>query len=104
MKVNKKQVSQQKSMYLSENGVLMGTEDGQFNGPTDIAVDSLGNVYVADSNNNRIQKFNGNGNFITKWGSLGAGDGEFDGPVGIAIDSSGNVYVADIDNGLIPEV
>lgn len=34
-----------------------GTADGQFSGPQGIAVDSAGNVYVADTNNNRIQKF-----------------------------------------------
>ena len=36
--------------------------------PNGIAVDSSGNVYVADADNNRIQKFNSNGTFITKWG------------------------------------
>ena len=41
----------------------------------------------------RIQKFDSNGTFITKWGSEGSDDGQFDGPKGIAIDSSGNVYV-----------
>ena len=51
-----------------------------------IAVDSSGNVYVADSDNNRIQKFDSNGNFITKWGSNGSGDGQFNGPIGIAVD------------------
>ena len=52
-------------------------------------------VYVADSSNNRIQKFDSNGNFITKWGTEGTGDGQFSNPDGIAVDSSGNVYVAD---------
>jgi DNA-binding beta-propeller fold protein YncE len=45
--------------------------------------------------NDRIQKFDSNGNFITKWGFYGTSDGQFDRPEGIAIDSSGNVYVAD---------
>ena len=36
-----------------------------------VATDSSGNVYVADIDNNRIQKFDSNGNFITKWGSNG---------------------------------
>ena len=66
--------------------------------PEDVATDSSGNVYVVDFGNNRIQKFDSNGNFITKWGSEGAGDGQFKSPLGIAIDSSGNVYVADHDN------
>ena len=42
-----------------------------------VAVDSSGNVYVADSGNNRIQKFDSNGTFITKWGSTGTADGQF---------------------------
>ena len=79
-----------------------GTGDGQFNLPNGIAVDSYSeNVYVTELSNNRIQKFDSNGNFITKWGSKGTGDGQFDGPNGIAVDSSGNVYVADSFNSRI---
>ena len=72
--------------------------------PYSVAVDSSDNVYVADSDNNRIQKFTSNGQFITKWGTYGSGNGQFNfGEFnyynkGIAIDSSGNVYVADTFN------
>jgi len=72
-----------------------GTGDGQFNSPYGVAVDSLGNVYVSDSGNHRIQKFQNDGTFITKWGSPGGGNGQFFSIAGIDIDSSGNVYVAD---------
>ncbi len=48
--------------------------------------------------NNRVQKFDSNGSFITKWGSEGSKDGQFDGPKGIAVDSHGNVYVTDEGN------
>ena len=48
--------------------------------------------------NNRIQKFDSSGNFITKWGSNGSGDGQFNGPQGVAVDGSGNVYVVDAYN------
>jgi len=67
----------------------------KFNVPIGMAIDSLGNFYVADSGNHRIQKFDSEGNFITKWGRYGLGDGEFDSPWDVAIDSLGNVYVAD---------
>jgi tripartite motif-containing protein 71 len=78
-----------------------GSEDGQFDGPTGISTDSQGMVYVADTGNNRIQKFDSNGVFILKWGSKGSGDGQFIGPSGITVDSSANVYVADSGNNRI---
>jgi tripartite motif-containing protein 71 len=58
-------------------------------------------AYVADTSNNRIQKFSGSGIFLTKWGSLGSGNGQFKNPSGIAVDNSGNVFVADTDNNRI---
>src|SRR5688500_17025783 len=45
-----------------------------FNTPDGIAVDPQGNLYVMDSGNNRIQKFDGDGNFISMWGSKGTDD------------------------------
>jgi tripartite motif-containing protein 71 len=52
-------------------------------------------VYVTDYDNNRVQKFDTNGNFITKWGDGGTNNIQFDDPQGIAVDSHGNVYVTD---------
>lgn len=63
-----------------------------------VAVDGAGNVYVADTDNYRIQKFDSAGGFLAKWGSNGRGDGQFHAPYGVAVDASGNVYVADPDN------
>ena len=48
--------------------------------------------------NNRIQKFDANGNFIKMWGSFGYRNGEFNQPWGVAVDGQGNVYVADTYN------
>jgi CSLREA domain-containing protein len=78
-----------------------GTGDGEFDGLRSLAVDSAGNVYVADTDNHRIQKFDNDGTFILTWGTLGSGDGQFDNPWGVAVDSAGNVYVGDTDNNRI---
>ncbi len=78
--------------YFSEWGTT-GTENGQFQLPWSLTLDSSGNVYVVDGNNARIQKFDPNGNFIGKWGMGNLS------PVGIARDSLDNIYVTAIDNG-----
>ncbi len=75
-----------------------GSGDGQFISPSDVAIDSSGNVYVVDNGNNRIQKFDTNGIFLTTWGSLGSNDAQFNQPISVEIDSSGNVYVVDFSN------
>jgi DNA-binding beta-propeller fold protein YncE len=81
-----------------------GTADGQFLqksddiGPEGIDVDSSGNIFVADSGNSRVQKFDNNGKFILKWGSNGTANGQFKYPSGLAVDSSGNVFVSDEGN------
>ena len=70
-------------------------EHWYFSGPDGMAKDSSGNIYLVDSSNNLVHKFNPDGNLITKWGGFGEGNGEFNEPAGIAIDSKGNVYVTD---------
>jgi len=70
-----------------------GTGNGQFNSPAGVAVDSSGHVYVADTGNYRIQKFDSKGKFIAKWGVQGTGDAQLDGLEGMAVDGAGNVYV-----------
>ena len=55
-----------------------------------------GNVYVADSDNARVQSFSLTGQFVTKWGVVGEGPGEFDTPEGIAVDPLGRIFVSDV--------
>lgn len=70
----------------------LGIGNGQFNTPRGVAVNwTTGDVYVADTNNNRVQKFNADGVYQTQWGG-------FNKPWGISVDSAGSVYVADTYN------
>jgi sugar lactone lactonase YvrE len=55
-------------------------------------------VYVADTDNNRIQIFTSEGHIVSKFGKDGTGDGEFQSPGGVAVDTDGNIYVADTEN------
>ena len=75
-----------------------GTDKGQFDSPTGIAVDGSGNVLVADTGNGRIEKFSPTGTFLGTIGTKGTGNGQLGAPNGIAIDGAGNIYVADAGN------
>jgi DNA-binding beta-propeller fold protein YncE len=81
-----------------------GIENGQFDFPRGIAVDSRGNVLVADTNNNRIQKFSPAGVFLGIIGQSGSAQGELKEPSGIAIDQGGNIYVADTGNNRVQKL
>jgi len=76
-------------------GGAPGGDFGQFNYPTYVTVDPAGNVYVSDTLNSRVQKFDPEGKFVTSFGQLGTNWGEFDKPKGVAVDSFGNLYVVD---------
>jgi len=79
-------------------GALGGAPSGDlgyFSYPTFVCVDDGGNVYVSDTMNSRVQKFDADGKFLTTFGQLGSAWGEFDKPKGLAIDSFGNLYVVD---------
>ena len=103
------------SPLRSSNGILISYwggdysgRDGKMRSPADIALDpSSGNVYVADTGNNRIQVFSSNGTFITKWGDItkwgeyGTGNRTMNSPTGIALDQEGDVYIADTGNSIV---
>jgi len=86
--------------YVMQWGSL-GSGDGQFDLPAGSCFDPSGYLYVCDRSNNRIQKFDRNGNFILKWGSFGRDRGQFDEPMWITSDRSGHVYVNDAFNDRI---
>src|SRR5437899_11535363 len=75
-----------------------GTGNGEFDSPSGIAVDSKGNVLVADTGNGRVEKFSPTSTFISTIGMKGAGNGQLGAPNGIAVDRNGNVYIADAGN------
>jgi DNA-binding beta-propeller fold protein YncE len=83
------------------SGGSYGSGNGQFVLPSGVAVDSSGNVYVTDADNNRVRKFDSYGRYLTQLGSKGSGPGQFLGPFGIALDSSDNVYVTDSGNNRV---
>lgn len=74
---------------------------GTFIEPWGVTVDSQDNVFVADTWNHRVQKFDANGKFLLAWGSPGQGDvgaDKFWGPRGIAVSPEGRVYLTDTGN------
>jgi sugar lactone lactonase YvrE len=79
-----------------------------FDGPVGIAIDSAGNLYVADTGNNLIREVSSTGVVTTLagTGAVGRMNGpgsaaSFDAPQGLAVDGAGNVYVADSGNNQI---
>ena len=101
-------------LHFDPNGALInqwGTSSGNdpshpnpsappstFNEPWGVAVGLDGSVYVTDTWNNRIEKFNAAGQFIKMWSSAASTTDVFYGPRGLAVDANGHLYVADTGN------
>ena len=94
------------------------TEIGKFNNLAAISTDNAGNVYIADSDKNRIQKYDSSGNFVNTFGwgvqdgsnqlqvcssgcqdgTSGSGQGQFSSLAGLAVDTNGNIFVTDTED------
>ena len=88
--------------------------DYKLNSPSDVAVDALGNIYVADSGNNQVVKIDHATQILTVVAGTGragyngdfipATSAELNFPVGIAFDAAGNLYISDNNNARIRRV
>jgi len=87
--------------------------DAMLNSPRSVALDAQGNLYIADTNNNRVRRVTPGGTISTyagngTWGYSGDGgpatSAQLHSPMGLAVDSSGNLYIADYGNRVIREV
>ncbi len=104
-------VSTVSGLGYGSNGLRNGgPKTAEFNNPLGVAIDSAGNLYVADNANSAIRKIDTHGNvttFVGPGGTTFVSSGEGAGmnyPSGIAIDSSGNLYVADSDENAIRKI
>ena len=91
-------------MSLGTAGVSGDGED-TFNQPSDVLVAPDGSIFVVDGHgaggNNRVVKFDSEGNFIMQWGETGREYGEFRDPHALAMDSQGRLFVGDRANSRI---
>ena len=104
---------------IAGNGVSGYGGDGgastsaELNAPGEIAVDALGDIFIADTSNNRIRKIDSVGKISTIAGNGTQGfigdngpaeSAELNNPMGVAVDAAGNLYIADVRNSCIREV
>lgn len=85
--------------FIKTVGDIESTDDNiLFYMPTAMAFDEEGHIYVLDSGNHRIQKFDADGRYLTTIGNQGQGPGEFQYPQSIDVDSNGMLYVSESMN------
>ena len=80
---------------IGQIGGKPGGAFGEFSYPTYATVDDKGYLYVSDTMNARVQKFDASGKHVYTYGQMGSAWGEFDKPKGVAVDGFGNLYVVD---------
>ena len=67
----------------------------EFDKPRGITIDAYGMVYIADSNNHRVQKYSSEGELLTIISSKGEGRGRLNEPYGLCVDGNGILYVTE---------
>lgn len=77
-------------MYVGGSGAA----PGRFATPRGLALDRLGAVYVADTGNDRIEKFSSSGNLLATFDAPSTGQGQFRAPAGVAVESNGSIVIA----------
>lgn len=91
-------------MRLGKEGVA-GDGNDVFSKPSDVLVAPNGDIFVADGHepdgNNRIVKFDSEGNYLMQWGEAGGDHGQFRDPHALALDSAGRLFVGDRGNSRI---
>jgi hypothetical protein len=96
--------------HFDADGTILGTAsisggagNGQLApGGRGIALSPAGDVvYIADTGNNRVERFTTGGAYLGQWGSAGSGPSQFDQPAGLGVAANGDVYVADTQNNRI---
>ncbi len=87
--------------YQSTVAGTQGSGNNELSNPCDIAVDTAGYIYVADTGNSRVQQFNNSGTYIRTYGTTGVPyltDGyHYHGPAGVAVADNGNIYLVESD-------
>jgi subtilisin family serine protease/sugar lactone lactonase YvrE len=78
-----------------------GSAPGQMDAPWGLDVDFQGNVWVADRNNDRVEKYNAQGELLTTFGSPGTGNGQFNEPLDVAVAADGTAWVTDGANARV---
>jgi len=96
-KVPTEQRKSQRPQFLLKWGEE-GREAGKFVVPLSLAIDRNDQIYVADSENHRVQVFDRQGHLVRIIGKKGKGDGEFLVPTDVAVDEEGCLYVVDCRN------
>ena len=96
-------VQNQQPSYISQWGSYGAGSGLPLKEPEGMAVDSKGDVWIADTGNDRVQELSSTGGYIRQFGSEGTGSGQFKSPYGVAIDGSGDVWVADMGNNRVEE-